>query len=69
MTFNLDFALFYAYTLCLFSFLLFWLIPQLIRAFAESIGSWNRARKGLDAGVNSRPSRPPQTKLEAFRGI
>ena len=67
MTFNLDFALFYAYTLCLFAFLVFWLIPELFRALAISIRT-RIARRQLD---RQGPSEPPRvtTRLDAFTRI
>ncbi len=67
MTFNLDFALFYAYTLCLFAFLTFWLIPELFRAVTESLRIRLEARKGNQAA--SDPPRAAQTRLEAFTRI
>jgi hypothetical protein len=71
MMFNLDFALFYAYTLCLFAFLVFWLIPQLFRAF---VGSHRRLSPapflGAEVGASEgEPPRSPQTRLEAFTRI
>lgn len=69
MTFNLDFALFYAYTLCLFAFLIFWLIPELFRAITESIRSRIAARKGLPGQGSATPPRTAQTRLEAFTRI
>ena len=65
MTFSLDFALLYAYTLCLFAFLLFWLIPQLFRAVRETIQSRLEQRSQRAKLAGSPPSRP-QTRLEAF---
>ncbi len=65
MTFSLDFALFYAYTLCLFAFLLFWLVPQLVRAVFDTIRS--RAKQRSQGTVLPQaPPRRPQTRLEAF---
>ena len=65
MTFDLNFALFYAYTLALFAFIILWLAPALVRALIASA----RDRKGAGS---SRPEardlarERAVTRLEAF---
>ncbi|MFT3928100.1 MAG: hypothetical protein QM778_36565 [Myxococcales bacterium] len=68
MTFNLDFALFYAYTLCLFAFLAFWMIPQLFTALRDATRDWIERRRN-PGGRAPRPSRPSETRFEAFTRI
>ncbi len=64
MTYSLDFALFYAYTLGLFAFLLFWAAPRLFRAiFSPTLGS---TPAGQDNETAPRIEPSPQTRLEAF---
>jgi hypothetical protein len=63
MTFNLDFALFYAYTLALFAFLAIWLISQLGRALVTSVRSWRATRR--PPRLQPRAGRA-LTRLEAF---
>jgi len=68
MTFNLDFALFYAYTLCLFAFLAFWMIPELFRAITASVRNRVAGRQARLTG-EPLPSHPAETRFEAFTRI
>jgi hypothetical protein len=66
MTFNLDFALFYAYTLALFAFALLWLTTQLVHAVNQHLRAM-RAARHLAAQRKIQPERPRTvTRLEAF---
>lgn len=65
MTFNLDFALFYAYTLCLFAFLLFWVVPRLFRAVMGS-GSLGYTAREIHAEEAPASDAVHRTRLEAF---
>ena len=67
MTFNLDLALFYAYTLTLFAFVALWLLPQLLRALLEGAETWINAQRGEPDRAKGDRMQPPTP--DAARGL